>query len=428
MLTPNAYRPRLIDDALTDLLDAFGAVCVQGPKWCGKTWTSLHHAKSVTYLSDPAGNFSNRELAKVDPQLVLRGEQPHLVDEWQEVPPIWDAVRFSVDKTGAKGQYLLTGSFTPQRKGILHSGAGRIATINMHTMSLFETGDSSGKVSLRDLFEGPLSPTPTGEVSLEDLVHFCTRGGWPENVSANEKTARQLPKQYLQSIVEDDTSRIDGVKRNKDKLWALLHSLGRNVATTVSNRTLLADMEKHQDTKADENTLAEYLDIFNRLFLVWQQSSFHPQLRSSRRVLRSPKLHFADPSLAIGALDVTPSALIGDLQTFGYIFESLVAHDLLIYASANEARLFHFRDAKGNEIDSIIELNDGRWGGFEVKLGANQIDDAAANLLRMKDIFARESSGKNGVPALLCVICGTSNAAYTREDGVIVVPITALRP
>lgn len=424
MLTPKNYKERLIDNKISEYMNSFGAVCVEGPKWCGKTWTSLHHAESVSYIASPVNNFQNRAMAELSPELVLRGELPRLIDEWQEVPAIWDAVRFEVDKEIGKGKYILTGSSMPKRKGILHSGAGRIGRVRMRTMSLFETGDSSGIISLKGLFEEKLPPTVTGDVKLEELIYYVVRGGWPGNVGLDIQSAKNLPVEYLKAVVEDDMYSTDGVRRDFRKVWSLIHSLGRNESTIVSNSTLRKDMAAYDETEIDSNTIAEYLDIFNRLFLLDEQPAFAANLRSSRRVLKSPKRHFADVSLAVAALEATPEMLLGDLRTFGFLFEALCEHDLRIYAEANQGHLFHYRDEKDNEIDAVVELPDGRWGAFEIKLGTNQIDAAAKELIKLRDIMAKEGTA----PSVLCVICGMTNLAYTREDGVLVLPITALQP
>lgn len=424
MLTPQNYKKRIIDHKIEEYMNTCGAVCVEGPKWCGKTWTSLNHAKSVSYISSPANNFQNRMMAEMSPDLVLKGDLPRLIDEWQEVPPIWDAVRFEVDKDGDKGKFILTGSSTPKRKGILHSGAGRIGRIKMRTMSLYETGDSSGAVSLKSLFEEKINPLVLQDIKLETIIYYVVRGGWPGNIGIDVKGAKNLPKEYLKAVVEDDMYNTDGVRRDSRKIWSLIHSLGRNESTVVSNSTLRKDMIAYDQMEMDPDTIAEYLDVFNRLFLLEEQPAYAPNLRSSRRLLKSPKRHFTDVSLAVAALEATPEMLLGDLHTFGFLFEALCEHDLAIYAEANGGHLFHYRDQKDNEIDAVVEMPDGSWGAFEIKLGANQIDAAAKELLKMKEIMARE--GRE--PSVLCVICGMSNMAYTRPDGVVVVPITALRP
>ena len=296
------YRPRIIDNKIEEYLGVFGALCIEGPKWCGKTWTSSFHSRSEIYLGDPAGNFQNRNLAELSPDLVLQGETPRLIDEWQEVPPLWDAVRFHVDQSSEKGLFILTGSSTPNHKGILHSGAGRIARIRMRPMSLYESGDSSGMVSLGDLCADRMESVMTGEVRLTDLIGYILRGGWPASLGLSIKEASLLPQQYLDAIVDDDVYRIDGVKRDTTKIRLLLRSLARNESTTATNRSLKNDVKEKDDEDIDVDTIASYLDIFSRLFLIENQQPFSSKIRSSVRVKQAEKRHFADPSLAAALL------------------------------------------------------------------------------------------------------------------------------
>jgi len=419
------YRPRLIDRQVCEYLSTFGAVCIEGPKWCGKTWTASFHAKSEIYIGNPANNFQNRQLAELSPALVLEGEPPRLIDEWQEVPPLWDAVRYHVDQSGRKGQFILTGSATPNHKGILHSGAGRIAKLRMRPMSLYESGDSCGKVSLEKLCHGELDAALTGEVDLKNLIELIIRGGWPGSIGLPIEQAALLPTEYLNAVVDDDVYRIDGVKRDTSKMRLLLRSLARNESATVTNKTLKNDVKSMDDEDIDANTVASYLDIFKRLFITDNQPPFSANIRSSVRLKQAEKRHFADPSLACALLKATPSGLLGDLETLGFLFEALCERDLRIYAESFGASLYHYQDYKNQEIDAVIELPDGQWSAFEIKLGANQIDTAAASLLEIKRQIEEEPKGKP--PVALCVLCGMSNATYRRPDGVYVVPITALR-
>lgn len=419
------YKPRIIDNTIEEYLKSFGAVCIEGPKWCGKTWTSSYHSNSEIYIGDPAGNFQNRALAEMSPDLVLNGDTPRLIDEWQEVPPLWDAVRYKVDQTGSKGQFILTGSSTPNHKGIMHSGAGRIARIKMHPMSLYESGNSTGDVSLKELCNDALTPAMTGEVKLENLIEYIIKGGWPGNIYTPIEQAALLPLQYIDAIIEDDVFRIDGIKRNKDKMKLLLRSLARNETTTVTNLSLAKDVKEIDDSDIDKGTVSDYLDIFKRLFIIDNQMPFSTNIRSSVRVKQAEKRHFCDPSLACALLNATPQMLINDLQTLGFLFEALCERDLKIYAESFGASLFHYQDYDNKEIDAVVELNNGEWCAFEIKLGANQIDDAAKNLLEIDRKIKADPKGKP--PKILCVICGLSNAAYKRPDGVYVVPITALK-
>lgn len=418
------YRPRLIDNIIDSYLEAFGAVCVEGPKWCGKTWTSSYHCKSEIMLGNPDGNFQNRQLAQMSPSLVLEGETPRLIDEWQEVPQLWDAVRYKVDQSGNKGQFILTGSATPNHKGILHSGAGRIAKLRMRPMSLFESGNSSGDISLKDICEGRIEPKISGEVDLRKLIDFIIRGGWPANQETTLKQAAYLPIQYIRAVLDDDVYRIDNVKRDKHKMELLLRSLARNEATTVTNKKLKNDIKEIDDEDIDVETVSAYLDVFQRLFLTDNQKPFEAKLRSSIRIKQAEKRHLSDTSLAAALLNATPEMLLNDLNTLGFLFEALCERDLKIYAESFDAELYHYQDYNNNEMDAVIAMPDGKWCGFEIKLGANQIDMAAENLIKIKN----EIKASGGIaPDSLCVICGLSNAAYQRPDGVFVVPITALR-
>ena len=419
------YIQRIADICLKERLEVMGAVLIEGPKWCGKTWTSAHHSKSAINIGDPAGNFQNRQLAELSPELVLEGDTPRLIDEWQEVPPLWDAVRYKVDQTSVRGQFILTGSATPNHKGILHSGAGRIGRLRMRPMTLYENGVSSGQVSLEALCQGKLSPVMTGEVSLETLVDAIVRGGWPGSLGLSLAQAALLPLEYLHAIINDDVYRIDGIKRDTAKMRLLLRSLARNESTTATNRTLVRDIKAVDDADIDANTVASYLDIFRRLFLIDDQPPFAANIRSSVRLKQAEKRHLCDPSLACALLGATPASLIGDLETLGFLFEALCERDLRIYAESFGGQMYHYQDYKGQEVDAVIERPDGQWCAIEIKLGAGQIDAAAANLLKLRAQIADEPQGKP--PVVCAVVCGMANAAYKRPDGVFVVPLTALK-
>ena len=418
------YKPRIIDNMIDEYLKTFGAVCIEGAKWCGKTWSSIYHSNSSIMIGNPEGNFQNKKLAETAPNIVLEGEKPRLIDEWQEVPRLWDAVRYEVDKTAEKGQFILTGSATPNHKGILHSGAGRIGKLRMRPMSLYESGDSTGDVSLQDLCNGNMKEKLTGEVDLRKIIEFIVRGGWPGNLNVPIERAGLLPESYIDAILDDDVYRIDGVKRDINKMRLLLRSLARNESTTVTNKTLKRDIKEIDDEDIDIDTVASYLDIFTRLFILDNQKPYAENIRSSVKVKQSEKRHFVDPSLPCSLLKATPEKLLNDLNTLGFLFEALCERDLKIYAESFRANLYHYQDYKDREIDAVVELENGEWCAFEIKLGANQIDEASENLLKIKDEIKKEN-GK--VPKILCVICGLANAAYKRPDGVYVVPITALK-
>lgn len=418
------YKPRIMDEEVRLYLDTFGAVSIEGPKWCGKTWIASYHANSEFLIADPSNNFQNKKLAQMSPLTVLEGESPRLIDEWQEVDSIWDAVRYVVDERGKTGQFILTGSSTPKRENRIHSGAGRFGRLRMRTMSLYETGDSSGSISLEDLCNGKLSPVLTGDIKLENLANYIVRGGFPGAIGLPIKSSRLIAESYVETILNDDAQRMDGKKYDVHKMELLLRSLARNESTTVSKKKLALDIKEKDDELIDYDTVSTYLDVFERLYLLDNQKPFSTKIRSSERVKQAEKRHFCDPSLACALLKLTPEKLINDLETFGFLFEALCEHDLKIYAESFGANLFHYQDYSGREVDSIIELKDGRYCAIEIKLGANQIDKAAANLLEIKTKIEAEG-GK--APSILCVVCGLSNAAYQRPDGVYVVPITALK-
>lgn len=411
---------------IREKLHTFGAVCIEGPKWCGKTWTALNHAISAIMIGDPLNNFQARTLATLDPSLILQGEYPRLIDEWQEVPSIWDAVRHAVDQSNQKGSYLLTGSSTPQTKGILHSGTGRIDRIKMRPMTLFESGESNGSVSLSQLFDRRFQSAKASAVSLESLIRWIVRGGWPGSLKLSLTQSMDVARSYLRSIIEDDLTRLDNTKRDIRKTSALLKSLARNVATTVSNQTLRKDILDNEKETIDTDTVSSYLDAFRRMYLIEEQPAFEKDYRSRARVAKSPKRHFVDPSLAVAAMEVTPAMLMSDLRLLGFLFESLVYRDLLVYSERSNGKVFHYRHHDtGMEVDAVIEWNDGSWGAFEVKLGSHQIDEAAQRLLAFS--HSMEEANPNAKPRILGVVCGLSDYAYQREDGVFVLPITSLK-
>ena len=419
------YKKRIIDQTIETYLKISGAICIEGPKWCGKTWTSVFHSKSEFLVGDPYNAFSNRQLAELNPSLVLQGETPRLIDEWQEVPSLWDATRAEVDSRNKKGQIILTGSSTPKTKGILHSGAGRITRLRMNTMSLFESGDSTGAISLQDLCNGNLHDQMVEEASLSQLAYLIVRGGWPANIGSDIHTAHLMPKSYMTSVISTDLNKLDdGVEYNAHKAELLLRSLARNECTCASDLSLLNDIGETENESLGRNTVTKYIESLNRLFLFNNQKPFSPSFRSSLRVKQMEKRHFSDPAMACALLNLTSTKLLQDLNTFGFLFESLVERDLDIYSQSFGGKLFHYQDYKNNEMDAVIELEDGEWCAFEIKLGAKRIEEGAKNLIKVSSEIAK-SGGKP--PKIQCVICGLSNAAYRRADGVYVVPITALK-
>ncbi len=424
----NTYLPRIIDSIIADRLSWKGAVCIEGPKWCGKTRSCLEQAKSTFLVGSPEGNYANRKLAELSPLLALQGETPHLIDEWQEVPSIWDAVRMEVDSRFKNGQFILTGSSSPRKKSTLHSGTGRITKLRMRSMSLFESGDSSGKVSIKSLFDNAFSDCLTGEVELMHLAELIIRGGWPGILGYGEHAYIENGRDYIRSFLSEDLQKLDDDKIRRDirKIEFLLTSLARNESTTATITSLCRDIKAATNTDIKEDTVNEYIELLSRCFLIENQEPFTFSSRSSRRLKLAPKRHLTDPSLSCALLSLTPSKLIKDLETFGFMFEALAERDLAIYASALGGRLCHYQDYGNKEIDAILELDDGRWGAFEIKLGANQIDKAADNLIRINNLITNDNP--DNAPTFLAVICGLTNAAYHRKDGVYVLPLTALKP
>ena len=371
-------------------------------------------------IDDGSGNFQNRRLVSFDSKYAFSGEEPRLIDEWQEIPSLWDATRSEVDKSRENGRFILTGSSTPVWKGIMHSAAGRIGRIQMRTMSLYESGDSDGSVPLLDLFDGSFESCLSETASLETLIDLTVRGGWPRNLGRSAEQSLAINTGYLDTCIED-ACRLDGSARNRAKVEMVMRSLARNESTVASIDRIQSDV---REGTVSDNAIAHYLDVFRRIFLINDQPSFSPNYRSPVRVGKAVKRHLADPSLAVAALRMTPKKLLNDLNTFGFLFEALCERDLDIYARSIGGRQYHYRDGAGREIDSVIELDDGRWGAFEIKLGASQIDAAAENLLKI-DSYIRERA--DNPPSTLCVICGICGATYRRPDGVYVVPITSLR-
>lgn len=419
------YKKRIVDEKIDYYLTLFGATIIDGPKYSGKTWAARKHAKSETLLYKNTGDYSNIvELAKISPEIILEGEKPKLIDEWQEATNLWDEIRYEIDKTGLKGQYILTGSSTPKRDGISHSGAGRFGKIHLRTMSLYESGDSSGVVSLKDICDSKSISKATGDVSIRKLAYLIIRGGFPANIDYSSSDASKMVKEYIDRIIEDDVSRIDGVKRDKHKISLLLKSLARNESTTATNMTLKNDIKDNDYDDIDIDTIASYLDALEKLYLLDNDKPFSNKIRSSARIKQAEKRHFADPSIACALLNLTEDKLINDLETFGFLFEAMVERDLKVYADSFDANCFHYQDYLNREIDAVIELETGDWCAFEIKLGTNAIDKAADNLIKIRDSI-KESGGR--APTVLCVVCGLSSAAYQRPDGVYVVPITALK-
>ena len=417
------YKPRLIDQRLDFYLSTFGAVCVEGPKWCGKTWTSLVHAESAFMVGDPADNFANRQLALLEVAKALEGGSPHLIDEWQEVPAIWDAVRYAVDQKRETGRFVLTGSSTPQNKGVLHSGTGRIASLPMHPMSLWESGDSSGLVSLADVCAGrDIGVQNAGCPSVDRLASLVVRGGWPGALGKSDAQAMMIPREYVENVIKIDIQKLDDIERDPVKVRKCLRSLARNESTTASTATIRTDIAESDDASLGINTVTAYLGAFKRLFLTHDTEPFSPFLRSPVRIKQQVKRRFCDPSIAAALLGATPEMLMRDLRTFGFLFESLAVRDLEIYGEALEAKLYHYQDYDNDEFDAVLQFPDGSWSAFEVKFNPADVDEAAAELVRIAGKFTHNP------PRSLAVVVGKQGIAHRRPDGVYVLPLTALKP
>jgi predicted AAA+ superfamily ATPase len=421
-LTEKNYKPRLIDSKITRYLNLFGALSIEGPKWCGKTWTALNHANNVIYILNPENNYSNREAALLNPASILTGATPLLIDEWQEVPGIWDAVRHNSDRTKEKGLYLLTGSVTPKVNSYVHSGAGRIGRIRMRTMSLYESNVSSGTVSLAELFEGKKVTPGISKLTQENLIDLAVRGGWPENIDTAKEDAGILPEQYIMALADTDITNADNIKRNPDLTLQLLASVARTNMTLASINTIVADVQSRFGN-ITRQTISEYLSVLVRLYVVEEIPEWFPELRDKLRLRKAPKRMLTDPSIAISALKAKPAELARDPRTLGAIFENLCMRDLLIYSEVNNAKLSHYHDANDLEVDAIIELGT-KWAAIEIKLGSHRVDDGANSLNKFRSKLV--SKGAN-TPAFLSIITG-GGPAYTRDDGIHVIPIDCLRP
>jgi len=429
-LQKSGYKKRIVDKKIEEYLQLFGAILIEGPKWCGKTWTSLNHANSVTYIMDPAGNYSNRTLAGINPALMLPGEIPRAIDEWQEVPGIWDAVRFDVDQNPGHGKYILTGSVSPASDSYRHSGTGRIATIQMRPMTLFESMDSSGTISLGALFEKENFEPFMANIDLVQLIDITIRGGWPETLKLPIKKAGKVATEYINAVVKNELFRRDQARRDQTKLRKLMRSLARNNATTASIKTLSTDTDgivrrdqSETEILISRDSIAEYLKNLKEIFVIEDIQPWNPEIRSKAILRQAPKRIFTDPSLAIAALAVDKERLLQDLKTFGFMFENLCLRDLLVYAGFYGGSVFHYHDNSELEIDAIVEMPNGAWGAFEIKLGEKQVETAVNTLLRMRDKMIAAGTQP---PTCLVVITG-GGIARLRDDGVYVLPINTIR-
>lgn len=413
------YLPRLVDSILAETLRSSGAVLVKGPKWCGKTATSERQSNSAVFLQDPDQGESLIELANTKPSLLLRGAEPRLIDEWQEAPKLWDAVRFALDRDYAPGRFILTGSATPGKKP-KHSGVGRIARLVMGTMSLFESQESTGAVSLKALFEGARDIGAIASKDVEDYAYMICRGGWPRAVvESDPAVALRMASNYVDELLDSDIDDLDDKRRNTTWLRQILRSYARNISTEAPLSTIAADMGGDPPSMP---TVSDYVDALARAYVVQDLPAWNPQLRSKTAVRTSPTRHFSDPSIAAAVMGWTPQNLLQDFNTFGLLFESLCIRDLRVYAQTLGASVYHYRDKTDLEADAVVVLPNGRWAPIEVKLGSRPLDEAAVHLQRLAE---RVDHARMGAPAFLMVLTGTQ-AAYRRPDGVFVVPLACL--
>ena len=379
-------------------------------------------AESIVYMQDPDKTEAYMQAADTKPSLLLEGKVPRLIDEWQMAPVLWDAVRFAVDQRQKQGQFILTGSAVPVDNATQHTGTGRISRLRMRPMSLYESQESNGSVSLKKLFEKEnIDPKPS-ELTIEKIAFAICRGGWPASVKMAPKDALEVSKDYVDAIIHQDVSRVDGVEKNPKRVQLLLRSLARNIATLATNKTIMQDIEG-DETGITAPTLDIYMNALRRIFVIEDQPAWAPSMRSKTAIRSTSKRHFVDPSIATAVLRTSPSGLLNDFNTFGFLFESLCTRDLRIYAQANDGEIYHFRNRAGLEADIIIALNDGRWAAVEAKLGNKQVEEAA---LHLQTLVQKVDDSKMGKPSFLMVLTG-GELAYQRKDGVYVVPIACLK-
>lgn len=422
------YLKRCIDTRLKDKLDSSGAVWIKGPKWCGKSTTAEQVANSFVYMQSRKERDQNIALAKNAPELFLSGKTPKLIDEWQVIPFIWDDIRFEIDQRDAFGQFILTGSASPlnsqEEQEMQHSGVGRISTIVMRPMSLFESLDSNGAISLNSLFKGEKVAPAVCNKKLIDYAQYACRGGWPKSVGMSEKVSIEIARNYYDGLVENDIKSVDGVSRDIDKLKAFMRSYARNISTECSIQTIVNDIKGYDNKIVSDETVRNYIKALEKLYVIEDIKAWSPNLRSKTTIRTSPTRHFIDPSIACRALGAYKEDLINDLKTFGLIFEDMAVRDLKIYADKLYGDVYHYRDKNGLEIDAIIHLDNGKWAALEIKLhDSDRIEEGAINLLKFASLIDEQKMKK---PEFLMVITATEYA-YQREDGVWIVPLACLK-
>jgi len=418
----NRYLPRIVDKVVKDKLSYMGALLIEGCKWCGKSTTAKQNTRSIVEFQNPDKKRDYDYINNTKPSLFLDGEKPRLFDEWQMYPVVWDCIRSDVDNTGLVGQYILTGSAKPVEGSTMHSGTGRFTRLLMRPMSLYESGDSNGKVSLKDILDGK-DIAASCELSLEDIASVIVRGGWPASLSIENDNKYKVAKDYVESLLKEDVKTVDGIERNPLKMRALLKSLSRNISTPVSKITILEDIKNEFVVEISRPTLDDYLNVLEKLFVVEMVNATNLNIRSTIPLRTTPKLELVDPSIATATLGIAKEDLLRDLNYFGFLFENLCIRDLRIYSQILDGEISYYRDKNDFEVDVILKTDKGKWGAIEIKLGSGYIEEAAQNLLKFKE---KVDVTKNGEPSFLMVLCG-SNYSYRREDGVYVVSIGTLK-
>ena len=420
------YKHRIADRILERKVLGKGAVLIEGPKWCGKTTTAKQLSKSILDLGDSSVLMQSSQLIEISPKALLEGKTPRLIDEWQALPTIWDCIRSEVDRRGEPSQFILTGSSVlPEAEETIHSGTGRFAYIKMRTMSLYESGESTGSISLSDLFEGKSFEVLQNEMDIDELAYLICRGGWPWATLIPKEVALDQAFDYVDSVVQKDIQRVDKIKRSPDRARLLLRSYARNISQQISYATIRKDMLANDASTLDEDTVADYVKALKKLFVIEDLAAWNPNIRSKAAIRTSDTRHFVDPSIGTAALRLGPKDLINDLQSFGLFFEDLVVRDLRVYAEALDGELYHYRDSSGLECDTVLHRRNGSYALLEVKIGGeNRINEGAANLLALAK---KIDTNKMSAPSFMAVIIGVGKYAYQRKDGVYVIPIGCLK-
>lgn len=420
------YRKRIADDILKRKLEGKGAILIEGPKWCGKTTTAEQIATSVLYMDDPEKKEQNIAMSEIKPKRLLDGETPRLIDEWQLAPKLWDAIRFEVDHRGELGQFILTGSAVPaDTKEITHSGTGRFSWLTMRPMSLYESGDSTGEVSLKELFEGEAELDGISTLNIERLAFLICRGGWPQAVDMRDEIALDQAMDYYDAVVHTDINRADNVQKNPERVRRLMRAYARSQGGQVPNTVLAKDIAANDETPINEETVASYVNALKKIFVVEDMPAWNPNLRSKTAIRSADTRYYIDPSIAVAALGIGPNDLINDLKTFGFLFETLCIRDLRVFADSLNGQVYHYRDKDGQECDAVIHLRNGKYALIEIKLGGDKlIEEGAKSLKAMK---AKIDTSEMNEPSFLMVLTGTGDYAYRRHDGVYVVPIGSLK-